>query len=557
MARAEPVWVLLTAFAAVFLSTAAALAQEPTRGLARQSLLTLAPLASDAGAAPPAATPDRDLIEQLLARIETLEQRLQKLEPPDQAAKPTSEKPHTGPPGEATTHEGDHSKWTEVGRDLRLFAHWSNGFVAETADKSFHIHLGGRLEWDNSWFTQDDNILIGSSADTRLRDGTVIRRARFRTDGRLWELVDFVAEVNFANIQDVSNVESEPVRVGSVGLTNFHVTFREVPLAGNIRVGHFKAPVGLERLSSSNDLYYMERSSLFDAFLGPNNFQSGVLVFDAFADDRITLAGAFTWIGKATVQSFGFGNNEGKYAVSGRATALPVYEDDGRLLLHVGVGYQHQTLVNHQFIVANRPLLRSGAGSDQIPDLLETGTFFTPNGADILDLEAAFVAGPFSMSAEYALARVEETFDSFNGAVFAGPRGDAVFQAAYAEAGLFVTPGDYRRYDRKSGTWGRTVPVENAFITRGEERRWCWGHGALQLVARYTYLDLVTGSPVLTPASGGARAGREHDVTLGMIWYLNPQTSFMVNYIWTRLDSVVAGASGDLHGIGCRVHLDF
>jgi len=67
----------------------------------------------------------------------------------------------------------------------------------------------------------------------------------------------------------------------------------------------------------------------------------------------------------------------------------------------------------------------------------------------------------------------------------------------------------------------------------------------------------VDGSPVLTPTSGGARAGRQHDVTLGINWYLNSQTWIMLDYVATHIDSVVPGASGDIHGIGCRVHIDF
>jgi hypothetical protein len=31
----------------------------------------------------------------------------------------------------------------------------------------------------------------------------------------------------------------------------------------------------------------------------------------------------------------------------------------------------------------------------------------------------------------------------------------------------------------------------------------------------------------------------------------------MVNYVWTRVNSVVPGASGDVHGVGVRMHFDF
>jgi phosphate-selective porin OprO/OprP len=444
--------------------------------------------------------------------------------------------------------------WTEVGQDRTLNARWDNGFVAESADKSFRIHLGGRMEFDNSWFNQDDNILIGPSPDQRMLDGTLFRRARLRADGRLWELVDFACEVNFANIQDVSNVDNDLVQIGSVGLTDFFVTFREFPWLGNLRVGHLQAPISLERYTGSNAWYYMERSSMFDAFYNPNDYQNGVVAFDSFLDDRLTLAGSATWIGKADVQSFGFGaREEGAYAVGGRITALPIYEGDGQTLLHVGAGYFHQALVDDRFSVASRPLLRSGAGSTQTPNLVFTGTFFSPNGADLFNVEAAWVRGPFSLSGEYALTHVNDVFEQPD---LTGPRGDVTYQALYVEGGLFVTPGDQRRYDKTTGTWARTNPIENAYCLRqcGEKLH---SHGAVQLLARYTFLDLVDGSPVLTPASGGARAGQQHDLTLGLNWYLNSQMWVMVNYVATHLDSVEPGADGDIHGIGCRLHLDF
>ena len=447
------------------------------------------------------------------------------------------------------------SEWTEVGKDRTLRARWDNGFVAETGDQSFRIHVGGRLEFDNSWFTQDDNILIGTSPDQRMLDGTLMRRARLRADGRLWEFIDFVCEVNFANIQDVSNVDNSVVQVGSVGLTDFYVTFREVPWLGNVRVGHLQAPIGLERYSSSNAWYYMERSSLYDAFYNPNDYQNGGVVFDSYLDDRVTLAGSAAWIGKGDVQSFGFGAHDGKYGMGGRVTCLPIYDGEGRTLLHVGAGYFHQALVDDRASVASRPLLRAGAGGSQTPNLIFTGTFFTPHGGDLFNVEGALVLGPFSLSSEYALTHVNDIFDQ-DTPVFAGPRGDVTYQAAYVEAGLFVTPGDQRRYDKKTGTWSRTIPQENTFLFK-RDGGWTFGHGAVQLVARYTFLDLVDGTPVLTPTSGGARAGRQHDVTLGVNWYLNSQTWIMLDYVATHIDSVVPGADGNIHGIGCRLHIDF
>lgn len=449
-------------------------------------------------------------------------------------------------PSPAPAASESDSAATEPEDDRALSARWDNGFVAETADEKFRIHLGGRLEFDNCWFEQDDNLLIGPTEETTMRDGTLMRRARFRADGRLWEYTDFACEVNFANIQDIGNVDNDLVQVGSVGLTDFFVTFREVSCIGNLRVGHLQAPISLERYSSSNAWYYMERSSMFDAFYNPSDYQNGIVAFDSYLEDRVTLAGSATWIGKSDIQSFGFGAHPGKYAAGGRVTVLPVYGDEGHSLLHFGAGFFHQEFVDDRFSIASRPLLRAGAGSTQTPNLIFTGTYFSPHGGDIVNVESALVVGPFALSSEYAVGHVSDVFEQPD---FTGPLGDVTYQAAYVEGGLFVTPGDQRRYDTKTGTWTRTNPVESS-------GRLCCP-GAVQLVARYTYLDLVDGSPVLTPTMGGARAGKQHDVTLGVNWYFNSQMSIMLNYVATRIDSVVPGASGEIHGIGTRLHLDF
>ena len=97
-----------------------------------------------------------------------------------------------------------------------------------------------------------------------------MRRARLRADGTIGKNVDFVTEVNFANIQDVTN-EDTTAQIGSVGLTDFYATFKQVPVFQNVRIGHFTMPMGLEHLTSCNDWYYMECSPGNDAFLQPFN----------------------------------------------------------------------------------------------------------------------------------------------------------------------------------------------------------------------------------------------------------------------------------------------
>src|SRR5262249_16850431 len=125
----------------------------------------------------------------------------------------------------------------------------------------------------------------------------------------------------------------------------------------------------------------------------------------------------------------------------------------------------------------------------------------------------------------------------------------------YTEAGYFLTRGDCRRYNRQLGVWDRTLPNQNAYVVRGTDGPEV-GRGAVQLLARFSYLDLQSGTPTVT-ASSGDRAGVENDVTLGVNCYLNPQSVIMVDFVRTNINSVVPGASGAFSGLGLRAHFDF
>jgi phosphate-selective porin len=128
------------------------------------------------------------------------------------------------------------------------------------------------------------------------------------------------------------------------------------------------------------------------------------------------------------------------------------------------------------------------------------------------------------------------------------------YQGFYAEGGCFLNPDDYRRYNKKDGVWDRQLQGDSSAARMRSP--WLFAdHTPVQLLCRYTYLDLDSGNPVLTPSSG-AQAGREHDITTGFDWYINAEVHFMVNYVYTRLD-YVDGTGGSVNGLGCRVHVDF
>jgi phosphate-selective porin OprO and OprP len=429
----------------------------------------------------------------------------------------------------------------------RLNAIWDYGAVLESSDKAFRLHVGGRLDFDNTWYNQTPTLPF------QLQDGADMRRARLRADGTIGENVDFVTEVNFANIQDVTN-EDSTAQIGSVGLTDFFATFKSVPVFQNVRIGHFKPPIGLEHSTSSSYWYYMERSPAHDAFLQPFNFVTGVEFLESYCDDRITVTTALTRVGKQDITPFAFGAGPGKYSITGRVTCLPIYEDEGRRLLHIGIGYDYSGTENN-FDAANRPLVRAGAGPQDVPNVLFTGTFFTPDPVQIFDAEIAAVLGRFAFSAEYQAAVGTNVFGQFSNGVFSDPRGNVTYQGLYVEGGFFLNPEDYRRFDKSEGVWSRQLVGDSG---AGRQPRSSWlvaDHTPVQLTCRYSYLNLASGQPVLTPSSG-SQAGWENDLTAGCDWYINPQVHFIVNYVFTHLQ-YVNNTSGNINGLGCRLHLDF
>ena len=83
--------------------------------------------------------------------------------------------------------------------------------------------------------------------------------------------------------------------------------------------------------------------------------------------------------------------------LTARVTGLPVYEENGKKLVHLGLSYSHQNRKNEDvaFQVRTRP--ESRLTDDR---LVDTGEFFMDT-LDLIDAEFAIVTGPLSFQAEY------------------------------------------------------------------------------------------------------------------------------------------------------------
>ena len=98
---------------------------------------------------------------------------------------------------------------------------------------------------------------------------------------------------------------------------------------GSVRVGYFKEPFGLEEITSSNDITFMERS-LTDAFIERRNL--GVMFQRRFTDERRI----DRRVGRSTGTPMATWNVGNGYGVTGRITGAPILAEDGRRVLHLG-----------------------------------------------------------------------------------------------------------------------------------------------------------------------------------------------------------------------------
>ena len=106
-----------------------------------------------------------------------------------------------------------------------------------------------------------------------------------------------------------------------------------------------------------------------------------------------------------------------------------------------------------------------------------------------------------------------------------------MFNGGYVQVAYTLT-GENRAYDKKSGClsryyFGTQGPYENAFVVRDEAGGFCWGRGAWEVAARYTYTDLNSGVGN-TAVQGGIMDG----FGIALNWYLNTNLTVNTEWIW-------------------------
>ncbi len=381
--------------------------------------------------------------------------------------------------------------------------YWNNGLRLDTADKNFRLKIGGRIHLDVlSPLSGDSDRDPNVDLDEGLRVG--FRRARFAMSGDIYRVLGYKLQFDFAG--------------GDADFADAFLELKKVLGPVKVRVGQFKEPFSLEWQTSANYIVFLERSLAYG--LSPGR-STGAMLHGTAADDLIT------WAGGVFFASDSYGDRTrppgvgSEFSFTGRVTMSPVYADKGRTVVHVGLAGSHRN--------PNDDMIRYRSRPEQWTTnrFLDTGTLGA-EGVTLLGAEAAIVLGPFAAQAEYTTALI----DTDNGGI-----SDPEFRGWYVQSSVFLT-GEHRRYDRKKGAFGRPMPAANL----GDGN----GFGAVEVAARVSNLRFDEMAVV------AANANTMDAVTVGLNWYLNPNTRVMLD--WTYADR---SGIDPYQFIGARFQVDF
>ena len=158
----------------------------------------------------------------------------------------------------------------------------------------------------------------------------------------------------------------------------------------------------------------------------------------------------------------------------------------------------------------------------------------------MIGLEGVINIGALSVVGEYLYTDVQQVGgNSLN------------FGGGYVYVAYWLT-GEYTPWSRKSGTLGRTKPLENFFCVRTCDDGRAAGWGAWQIAGRYSHGDF---------NDDAIFGGVGNSFTFGLNWWWNPYARMQFNYLYGNInDRVAAGApatDGDYNLLGMRFMVDF
>lgn len=378
----------------------------------------------------------------------------------------------------------------------------NDGFRIKTEAGSFETEVGGRLHLDAYLFNKGEIDPMSPAFGSQLsavedRSGFNIRRSYLTLSGKLYGL-KYKLENDFA-----AGAFPDSVR---------EMWVSTILGQGDLVIGQFKPYRGMEELTSSNEITMMERPStsstgIFNArqFLMGVGYKGIIANQFGYAVDVMKLAHAGQPLKGLTYGS--------------RIFWVPIAEEGNTF--HFGLSYSvdnpaagsipaKPVAVYGGRYGIKKPFGTAGAGMG----------FSEANSETIFAVETAYSIGSVTLQGEYATVKLDNTH------LVSDVQQGSDVRAYYLQASWFVT-GEKVSYQKDRG----------AFRKPKKFGKW----GAVEIAARYNFTENKDQNLVANPCVTGTSLCQVQSITLGVNWYVKPNTRFMLNYYIAEADIGNAG----------------
>ncbi len=345
--------------------------------------------------------------------------------------------------------------------------------VQGTEAQDFRIR--GRLHMD---------VFYGINDADAFSSGFNNRRARLGGGGTVADKWDGRIEVDFAD--------------GGVSPNDFRLR-RSFENGGRLWIGQFKVPQGLNELTSSNEMSFIERSTPTNVIADARRMGIAYELFGSTVGFKSMVFGRALGQRGQLVDDMPLG-------IAFRGVFAP---ELGGGTLHAGASVVYENLMDNNTVrFRDRPEARdSKGGSLRLIDATVSEASSTLKAG----FELLYINGPWSIEGEYLQVTVnrDNGDNGLNGVN--GNNGDnPTFSGFHIQTGYVLT-GESRPYSK--GSVGTISPS-------GEK-------GAWELLVRYSYMDL---------NDAGFTGGEQSNITVGLNHYITSRLRFMFNLVIVDVD---------------------
>jgi len=370
--------------------------------------------------------------------------------------------------GVSFTQDFDENRPLKQEDKRAAFTEWDHGILFwRSEDGDFYGRFDARAYLNGAYFWEGLN---------ELSNGFQLRKGRFALKMQLWGNWQVEWDMDMAE----GVVETKDMFVSYVGFENSH-----------IKVGHFKVPFGLEILTTSRYIPFIER-----AYFGLADKLQRRMALQYSKWGR-------TWNVRAAVfaQTFDIVKNKTKDETGGgvgaRFAFTPIQNDD--VILHTGASGVWVRPDNSNWISEFKAEPETKIGDVEPYD---TGPIRNVSYDYRYGIEGALVYKGFHLQGEYVRVdgfRNNDIDPNFN------------FDGGYVYL-LWTITGESRPWDPTQGEFGQLVPTDPVW-------------GAWELGFRFSHLNLSDTEAVIL-------GGRGNSYTGGLNWYPNANIIVQFNYAY-------------------------